>query len=537
MKKFTPSSFGNQRFKAGKLGKGFEARTAYTVGFSGSLDPAVEDAGVEPLQAIWTNGSIDEDFESGWHFFQLDQRYYNGTKNAYYDPKSKMLDYRDEPGGFSELSDEEHEAIMREIQGIQSVDVFINDANGMVLNPHKMVYTFLDSPEIQVPVLPDEFFHTMNEIEQDGADVGEWAVKAKEERHRIPRKGLTPGALVGFEFQMLDSDVQVFEKPEEVEEEEEDLGFSFGGGTEMEDYQAKVLQVTHQLSFTNFGHDKLWFVVADGDNLEFVTNPFHSLEDLRVAILEIEAAANALLQIGARQKVLMGDTVVEINVPGSSAQPQVNPDIPLDMIAELIADLEEDEAMQEDLMGADTKYWRKERTQQELSLISRATERIVNLDFDLMATTFLLDRQAPDFHDHDGNIKGLLQLIAHAAIHLQHFPTQMEKDQPILSKTHLGNTWGQVVGKGVDVSGVFDLLSPILEALGVDRKITGQLIRKIASGIDPVWSSATEPSPIAGSSRQQIFIELRRSPVLTIDAWLGYAIGSYRYFARKAKQQ
>jgi hypothetical protein len=256
------------------------------------------------------------------------------------------------------------------------------------------------------------------------------------------------------------------------------------------------------------------------------------MAELEATVAEVASVA---ARLNAAKTYLIGDTVVRVRVPGATAQPQANPDIPLDAVPALVRDLKGDH----DLSGANTGFWRRENTVKELDLMAAAAARIDDLDEEDLEAAVGLPPDA-DYHQ-QGSVRGLLQLIVNACIHREHFPTGVEKDQPLLAKTHIGRTWKQLEKERVVARrpALVALIAGLFPPKGkAHATIVEDVVKLVQAGTDPVWSSTTAPVDIGRRDheheRKQVFVEVRRSPVIPISEWLPYAVRMYTFFIEDA---
>ncbi len=136
------------------------------------------------------------------------------------------------------------------------------------------------------------------------------------------------------------------------------------------------------------------------------------------------------------------------------------------------------------------------------------------------------------------SVKGMLQLLASAAIHKAFFPTPLAKDQPILLKTSLAKTWVSLVQDGVvgEDTNQKDVAALLCRLLDVNEKeptaIVRNIVRLVMDGTDPVWGSDKQPVDLdeERAGRKQVVIELRRVPILPISEWTDFAESTYHYF-------
>lgn len=359
----------------------------------------------------------------------------------------------------------------------------------------------------------------------------------------------TRDARVGIEFQMLDSKVEVLEKPEgdddkKAEEEDDDDagGFAFDRSGPLQDYLAAAGGVDEKIQVTHFGRNG-WTVVADGENLEFVTAPFQAISDLHGVVGEIQQVALRIAASKVPRKFLIGDAVVHVKVAGTSAQPQINPDIPLDALPRLIGAVLDDKQMKEELFGAHGPFgWDKAKTLEELEHVRAAAQGIESKlpDQDLISTLGV-SGEKDVLAAHLKTTRGMLLVLAQAVIHKGFYPRQLSKDQPILLKTDMARTWrallrDKIVTKvkpGVVIGLLRAAYPPIAEAKDELAEIVTSVVQK---GVDPVWSSERGPDDIAdatkkkGTPRKQVLIELRRVPVIPIQGWWDFASKWLQFF-------
>ncbi|MFE9092881.1 DUF4157 domain-containing protein [Streptomyces sp. NPDC007264] len=346
----------------------------------------------------------------------------------------------------------------------------------------------------------------------------------------VQRRAATP-ARIGFEFQQLNSQVEVKPTDESASDSEADV------------YDAKA---------KHYGEESgLWYVVQDGRNLEFVTRPFGSREELVTAMGEIGRVAEYLFKgTTTLQKqnpddspeFEVGDVYVTVHQPDGAGQPQVNPDVPLDSLTALHREADDDEGHFKDYYGVNQKYWRAEKTKEEVAANARVARAVDALDeADLVKTFHMRDDPSAE---HLGSVRGMLQVIAAAVVHESLFHTKLEKDQPVLLKTHMGKLWKSLVKDGAigaraSVGDLVALLSRLHGALAEDEGTSEDIVTKVMAGKDPVWGSSLRPvdigAPAQGGDkptahRKQVLVELRRVPILAIDQWADFAAQAFDHF-------
>ena len=504
-----------------------------------------------PIQCVWEKFT-EPDPE--WAYYRIGGYYYNAERDAYYYPDSGVLDYRSEPGGFETLDEEEAEALQHQIDRGHWTGLWVNTDNDTLYDPQERVLSLVDQPEIRWPVDARESYYTLLEIARDGGDVDAELRKAHEdlegEGEEVPPRQITRGAKIGFEFQELGSKVEVTEPPpEEVEEEDENVIFERGDRGQAE-YERALSRVPRRIATNLYGKDNRWYVVADGENLEFVTMPFESMADLRETMAEVKDVAWVFADAEPDTSYLLGETVVRILNAEAQAQPQANPDIPLDTLHNFIKDLADDDERWEALFGVSENFWNPETTSDEMEMVIDANKEIQGLADAVVQDVFgVADNAAAA--GKIASIKGMLQLMANAAIHKAFFGGANEKDQPVLLKTHMGKTWqslvdSEVITKTPTVDKLANLLFSVSEPLNDEKgdakriealvkRIVGQVMR----GIDPIWGSEKTPVSLdtEQEGRKQVLIELRRVPVLPISEWTEFAEYAYQYFITDAKQR
>ncbi|MER5371670.1 DUF4157 domain-containing protein [Streptomyces sp. NPDC002553] len=345
----------------------------------------------------------------------------------------------------------------------------------------------------------------------------------------VQRRVETP-ARVGFEFQQLDSQVDVTQ----------------GAGS---DSEASVYPTKAKY----YGRGKgQWYVVKDGKNLEFVTQPFETMDELVQVMGEIKRVAKMLDLVTRRDQAgdesdgspefEIGDSYVTVYAPDSSGQPQVNPDVPLDSLPGLYQNAADDQEHFQDFHGANQKFWRAEKTKKEMADNARVAQGALAVDAAHLAKVFRM--QSEPSAAQLGSVRGLLQVLASAAVHKAWYKTKLSKDQPVLLKNHMGKLWqslvdSDVIGGGVDASDVVTLIGTLHPELEPEDDITAQIVKAVMRGQDPVWGSEMEPVDIgapaqqggpATGDRKQILVELRRVPILAIDEWPAFAATAFSHF-------
>ncbi|MEU0675314.1 DUF4157 domain-containing protein [Streptomyces sp. NPDC006172] len=336
---------------------------------------------------------------------------------------------------------------------------------------------------------------------------------------------------IGFEFQQLDSQVDVTQ----------------GEGSDSE-------ASAYPTNAKYYGRGKgQWYVVKDGKNLEFVTQPFETMDELVQVMGEIKRVAKMLDLVTRRDQAgddsdgspefEIGDSYVTVYAPDSSGQPQVNPDVPLDSLPGLYQHASSDEAHFQEFYGADQKFWRADKTREEVTDNAAVAGSILALDADTLATAFRM----PDEPSAEklGSVRGLLQVLTSAAVHQAWHPTRrVTKDQPVLLKNHMGKLWTSlvesgVIGEKVNPDHVVRLMGSLHPELEPEDDICLKIVKSVMQGRDPVWGSEMEPVDIgapaqqgdpATGDRKQILVELRRVPILAIDEWPAFAATAFSHF-------
>ncbi|MCF3133984.1 eCIS core domain-containing protein [Streptomyces olivochromogenes] len=345
----------------------------------------------------------------------------------------------------------------------------------------------------------------------------------------VQRRAETP-ARIGFEFQQLRSEVAVTASDAESDSDAEvyDLGARYYG------------QQTG-----------LWYVVQDGENLEFVTKPFASRQDLTRAMGEIERVAKAL-DSGTRKlqkdgtdeapEFEIGNVYVTVYKPDGTGQPQVNPDVPLDSLPRMHERAATDAGHFQDFYGVNRMFWRAERTREEVTENAQLASAIRHIRTRNLVRTF--DMQDDPSAEQLGSVRGMLQVMASAAVHEVLFHTNLPKDQPLLLKTHMGALWMSlredgVIGDRVGLRDVVALMGSLNEDLADEANICTNIVRSVMNGRDPVWAGPARPVDIGApeeeggeptGDRKQVLVELRRVPILAIDQWPGFAAMSFDHF-------
>jgi len=349
----------------------------------------------------------------------------------------------------------------------------------------------------------------------------------------VLQRRVETGARVGFEFQELGSKVEVIGTGDSDQVEFEGQDSEEGHDSE------SVYEVTPP---EHFGRG--WTVVADGANLEFVTEPFATLAELRASMRELVFVAK---DIDVRGVYELEGTNIKIRVrqPDDSGQPQVNPDIPLDTYRALLDDMNANDERRAQFFGAHGPFsWRSEDTAEELDMLGEAAGKIEAVSGDTLEIVLGVPKGDPE---RVATVKGLLQFMVSAALHKAYFPTNtVTKDLPILLKTNMGRLWQDLksegtVRAGVRARAVVDLLR---QNAGDDVQGARDELREVATevlaGRDPVWARDTTAANIGrpdeteqpGPSRKLVLVELRRAPVLPIEKWLEFAEQSFDYFVQ-----
>ncbi|GAA3149332.1 eCIS core domain-containing protein [Streptomyces echinatus] len=328
------------------------------------------------------------------------------------------------------------------------------------------------------------------------------------------------GARVGFEFQQLYSDAYVRSSDESVS-----------------DSEAEVQPIRAPL------YGRTWKLEQDGSNLEFVTEPFADLARLTATVKEISRVAADLLRYRDEQEFEIGDMYVTMEKKDDTAQPQVNPDIPLDALPGVFQQADSDEQHAEDYYSVGGPYWDARRTGNEVAAVASIGRAIEALPADRLAESLRMPEPTAAAL---GSAKGLLQAIASAVLHTADFHTKLDKDQPVLVKTDLGALWKSLVADGVvgartTVRDVVDLLIGLDETPADADDDMRRIVTEVLAGRDPVWPSGMQPRDIPATAREdggadapahrkQILVELRRVPILHHNQWTGFAEQAFRHF-------
>ncbi|MEV1065175.1 DUF4157 domain-containing protein [Streptomyces sp. NPDC050263] len=361
----------------------------------------------------------------------------------------------------------------------------------------------------------------------------------------VQRRAETP-ARIGFEFQQLRSEVEV----KGGTESSSDDGLFASDETKSQSSESEPDVYDAEAKHYGRGQDQ-WYVVKDGKNLEFVTQPFASMEKLVEVMGEISRVAKFLeaatkheqkADSDAAPEFEIGDKYVTVFVPDSAGQPQVNPDVPLDSLPALYEHAGGDDQHFQDFYGADRgTFWKAEDTKQEMEDNAKVAAKVLSVDAGVLARTFGMEDTSPEKL---GSVRGLLQVLTAAAVHQAWYPTALPKDQPVLLKTHMGRLWQEletsdVIGSEVAAKAVVQLMCQVSEDLIEKRGVCDGIVNKVMQGVDPVWAGPLDSVDIgapaqqggpATEDRKQILVELRRVPVLAIDEWPAFAAKSFAHF-------
>ncbi|MFD7612790.1 DUF4157 domain-containing protein [Streptomyces sp. NPDC059828] len=338
--------------------------------------------------------------------------------------------------------------------------------------------------------------------------------------------GFVQRAAVGFEFQQLNSEVEVDEDNEYEE--------------------------PYQIPTQYYGQH--WYVVQDGDaNLEFVTHPFTDMRLLDAVMSEISRVAQAIYrQTRADQsqdpeatpEFELGneDVTVIVTEADNMGQPQVNPDVPLDALPGMNRLAHSDDEHSENFYGVDGGYWRSEETQDEMSVNAAVAAKILKIKDSRLIRYFKMSETATA--EQLASVRGMFQAMASAAVHLSTFPTRVEKDMPLLLKTDMGTLWNslvddEVIGDSVDGNKLTALLKSLHDELAASNQVCRDVVHEVMSGRDPVWPSGKPPVDIGRpvdewsgptGDRKQVLVELRRVPIIPVESWPIFAANSYEHF-------
>jgi hypothetical protein len=349
----------------------------------------------------------------------------------------------------------------------------------------------------------------------------------------VPNRMLGGDATLGLEFQVLGSRVEVIEPRQSNSDEDEDVEFEEDAPAEEIDLsQAAVLPTRF------YGRDRRWYVVADGDDLEYVTTNLWCEAELMETMEELVAVAAVLRGAQPGSTFLLRETVVRVHAMQPYAQPQVNADVPLDGLDLFLADLgRSHKGLHEDFFGIDSHFWRSDTTAVELAQIQLASTRLSRVP----ATDWAAVAAATD-ESTVRTVAGMFRLMAIGLIHQLRFGTKLEKDQPILHKTSLPFTWQALRTKGfLRADATLDDIADILvEAVGAVNKEPPRVrlfVRAVLSGKDPVWGTHIVPRDVAApedgwtasAPRQQVVLELRRVIPMPVHSWVEFASHAFNY--------
>ncbi|MEU2158521.1 DUF4157 domain-containing protein [Streptomyces sp. NPDC019396] len=344
--------------------------------------------------------------------------------------------------------------------------------------------------------------------------------------HGGDHAGFVQRAAVGFEFQQLNSEVEV-----DMENEYEE---------------------PYQIPTQHYGRQ--WCVVQDGDaNLEFVTQPFTDIRLLNAVMSEISRVAQLIYrQTRADQRqdpdatpeFELGNEEVTVVVTEADnmGQPQVNPDVPLDALPGMNMLANSDDEHSENFYGVDGGYWRSDETQDEMSVNAEVAAKILKMKDSRLIRYFKMSETATA--EQLASVRGMFQAMASAAVHLSTFPTRVEKDMPLLLKTDMGTLWKSlvddgVIGASVDGNKLTALLKSLHDELAESSQVCRDVVDEVMSGRDPVWPSGKRPVDIGRpvdewsdptGDRKQILVELRRVPIIPVESWPAFAANSYAHF-------
>jgi len=379
---------------------------------------------------------------------------------------------------------------------------------------------------------------------------------------------------VGFEFQMLGTNIDFAKKPEpkkkdpkkeESEDEEDGLSFSFGPAEdEVSEEEQKYNDFAEEDKVKNLKAGlNNWHIEKDGKNLEFVTKPYTNLGMLQASMLDLTKTAFSISQTKTPQLININDGAFYVNLKktGDNAQPQINPDIPLSALSALIEEANEDPVLAQAFEVDGQFGWDKEETANELKDLATAAGAVNGLD---VVTLFRITGKAPG--EKAADVKGAVLLLAQAVIHEAHYKQHLSKDLPLLHKTNMGALWKsffdqKIVGlkKGEAATTLKEIISKLpIEDLGEEKKIIASFVDEvIKTGKDPVWPRDTAPvemwdppkkeedKPKSGKKKRkpaakkkterehfskQILVELRRVPQVAVKEWYRFAVKWYKYF-------
>ncbi|MFI0806587.1 DUF4157 domain-containing protein [Streptomyces echinatus] len=342
-------------------------------------------------------------------------------------------------------------------------------------------------------------------------------------------------ARVGFEFQQMRSEVTV--KSTTASDSGSDSLFERTEG--QSGSEPEVVEVPVTL------YGETWKLVSDGGNLEFVTEPFSDADLLARTIKEIRKVAAAMFLMSDEREFEVGDVYVTVYQRDDSAQPQVNPDIPLDALPGLFQHADADEEHRDDFYSVGKPHWDKDDTREEIAALAAVGRKVEALSPDKLAKRLHMPETTGAAL---GSARGALQAIASAVLHFVAFSTVLDKDQPVLVKTDLGALWEAlvadgVVGAGTTVQDVLALLVELDPSIAEFAARAAEIIGDVLAGRDPVWPRENEfrprdipapaqqdGDPAAAAHRKQILVELRRAPVLHYNEWPAFTEKAFGYF-------
>lgn len=327
--------------------------------------------------------------------------------------------------------------------------------------------------------------------------------------------GKTIQRFIGFEFQMLSSDVSL---------------------DEIEDGAA---------------HAK-WAPTEDGKNLEMKTTKILTeLDEVTQVVGEISALGARMAAARPNDVIQSGDQNITVKTPDRTAQPQVNFDMRLDSLGDNIADNvggnTMDRLLGAGMFGADNPAfgWNPAKTGDQIRVLLAAFSNVENAvqDPEILKNVFGKGPSTPYPVTFSNEFRGYLM-----AMFSQRYQTGAKdalgliKDVPFLIKTDLNQIRAyivdqvaacydkpdkKVIGDGLDKLTEKFLRKISIEA-GVDAKVAEKGAKVMAEYRGNLYDFPINPSSDQDSIYKGILIELRRAPIIPYTDWTAFAVQSFQ---------
>lgn len=325
---------------------------------------------------------------------------------------------------------------------------------------------------------------------------------------------------VGFEFQMLASDVTLYNKNDEVEK-------------------------------LHWNNEQAWHIVRDGANIEFVTKPVDTPEQAKGVVEQISSvAAQVARKVEFKDNPSAANNKarrIKVNTPDTSGQPQVNVDVSLPkFIARTKGYTPNDARANAKYFGATGTFnWTQPQTEAMLGR-GDAIRTAMGQFSDTRLLSYLYKATGNKYHvgnanaaDRDRVLEALKAYCILQATILETAPANkgLTKDMPVLPKTDLNSlvallktrvanalvACNQIdAGKAaqVTIDPAFPDILPVLRASTKSGK-TGDDLFEEENGSRHVYGVK---APKAVDRRNpNLLMEYRRVPILPVAGWVTFA--------------